>query len=975
MARYLIGNIKGPAGYSPSASVVQTSNGATITITDATGTTTANIRNGVDGDGNNIDLSPYATKTEVAAIADNIELANYASKTYVDNAVQNVSAPVQSVNGMIGNVVISVPEPLTAGDNITIQNNTISANYLEEDPVFSISPAASITQQDIETWNNSNSFSGDYDDLTNKPDLTNYATISQLVEKQNALTAGTGLDITNNTISIDNTVALKTDVPNISGLATTAALTAGLAAKQNTLTAGTNITIDANNVISASGGSNFSGDYDDLTNKPDLTVYAETADLATVATTGDYDDLTNKPTIPVLPTLATVATSGSYTDLSNKPAIPIYTAGTGIEIYNGSILVDTDLIPVRDDIPTNVSDLTNDEGFITSADLPANELPSYSSSDEGKVLAVDDNGDLEWTTPASSSSYSDADVATYISNTFGMSSTRTSGITVWGQTNYPTTINADSSGEIELLSDNFNPFGNLQQVNVEFDVVNYQTQEVVEQISQTASITSYYDDEYSAMVNFECAAEEMTFSIDTWDKSTWWLESIIWNKYADGYEVVNFQLTFGSGIQTIKTPIDEDFIPNTIARVSDIPSGGGSSENTYTAGYGIEINNDEISIDENVVATKSEIPESYGDDNVGSYIQYHFGLYDGSSTTDVNSPDYSVDSTGTLTVTSGWTPNPSAVVELNGDDGYGNGMQVCQFELQYNDNTNKYEATSLVENYSDFTIEYDENTGETTLNYDWEYFNDNNLPIFHFTQWITVESYDTLNDKYISNNIARTSDVQDLLPVHGTSDEGKVLSVDSNGDLEWATPSSGGGSGGSSPQVVYTSSLFSSTDWEPIALQIQNAFVNQNMSLLPTVIVSGMTVYTLALLTNFSSGGDMEVTYIKNSTSPINRYSNSLEKLNINMNFVCFMVSKSTGSISSFYRPYGGGEVITTSMVDTGLTMSNGYLQVNTGLIARKQDVPTTSANAASAIYLKDTNNVKYEIKVDTSGNLIATQV
>lgn len=66
--------------------------------------------------------------------------------------------------------------------------------------------------------------------------------------------AGTGIDITNNTISIDNTVALKSEL--------------------------------------------FSGDYNDLTNKPDLSIYAQSANLATVATTGNYNDLTNKPTIP-----------------------------------------------------------------------------------------------------------------------------------------------------------------------------------------------------------------------------------------------------------------------------------------------------------------------------------------------------------------------------------------------------------------------------------------------------------------------------------------------------------------------------------------------------------------------------------------------------------------------------------------------------------------------------------------------------
>jgi len=48
----------------------------------------------------------------------------------------------------------------------------------------------------------------------------------------------------------------------------------------------------------------------------DLTGYAETANLATVATSGDYTDLNNTPN------LATVATTGDYTDLSNTPTIP-----------------------------------------------------------------------------------------------------------------------------------------------------------------------------------------------------------------------------------------------------------------------------------------------------------------------------------------------------------------------------------------------------------------------------------------------------------------------------------------------------------------------------------------------------------------------------------------------------------------------------------------------------------------------------
>lgn len=147
----------------------------------------------------------------------------------------------------------------------------------------------------------------------------------------------------------DTTIPTKvSDLTNDSGFLNATTLAPYLANKQDTLTAGTNITI-SNGVISASGGSSFSGDYDDLTNKPDLSVYAESADLATVATTGSYNDLSDKPTIPT--------------------------------------------------VPTDVSDFTNDAGYITSADLPADELPTITTGDAGKVLAVNSNEDgVEWTT-------------------------------------------------------------------------------------------------------------------------------------------------------------------------------------------------------------------------------------------------------------------------------------------------------------------------------------------------------------------------------------------------------------------------------------------------------------------------------------------------------------------------------------------------------------------------------------------------
>jgi hypothetical protein len=93
--------------------------------------------------------------------------------------------------------------------------------------------------------------------------------------------AGTGIDLTGTTFSVDDTVAMKTDIPSATS---------------------------------------------DLTNNgaDGTSVYVEANELATVATTGDYDDLLNKPSIPA----AQVQADWSQTDntqadyIKNKPTIP-----------------------------------------------------------------------------------------------------------------------------------------------------------------------------------------------------------------------------------------------------------------------------------------------------------------------------------------------------------------------------------------------------------------------------------------------------------------------------------------------------------------------------------------------------------------------------------------------------------------------------------------------------------------------------
>ena len=135
-----------------------------------------------------------------------------------------------------------------------------------------------------------------------------------------------------------------------------------------------------NGVLSATGGGGVadSVEWDKVQNKPNF---------ANVATSGDYNDLINQPTIPSVAGLAseayvnekvaaikvpsldgyaktadlsTVATSGSYNDLVDKPTIPSI-EGLASETYVNE-KVAAIVIP---EVPTKVSELENDAGYLT----------------------------------------------------------------------------------------------------------------------------------------------------------------------------------------------------------------------------------------------------------------------------------------------------------------------------------------------------------------------------------------------------------------------------------------------------------------------------------------------------------------------------------------------------------------------------------------------------------------------------------
>ena len=156
--------------------------------------------------------------------------------------------------------------------------------------------------------------------------------------------------------------------------------------------------------------SDFSGSYNDLTDKPSIPAPQVNSDwnsnsgvsqilnkptLATVATSGDYDDLTNKPTIPDPQVQAdwteSDSTKASY--IKNKPSLPsaqiqsdwnqtntgevdyIKNKPTNVSAFNNdagysTFSGDYDDLTDKPSIPTKTSDLTNDSGFLTTETDP-----------------------------------------------------------------------------------------------------------------------------------------------------------------------------------------------------------------------------------------------------------------------------------------------------------------------------------------------------------------------------------------------------------------------------------------------------------------------------------------------------------------------------------------------------------------------------------------------------------------------------
>ena len=352
--------------------------------------------------GGNIDLSSYATDAEVTQ-----KLTPYATRDYVDgrfagltdedrqtlsivgntlsisngNSVDldtalqslSLSGSVLSItegnsvdlDGLIGNLVTDsqisnyytrsevdglIPTVPTSTRELTNDSGYITESYVQTE-LSNYQPTIDLTSYYTKTEVDALipvSFSGSYNDLTDTPaipDLTGYATEAYVTQQIANLNDGGDVDL--------------------SGYVTT---------------------VDLNNAIA--GVSTFSGDYNDLTNKPvlfsgsynDLTDIPSAIDLSGYALktelfSGDYSDLTNAPTIPSLDGYATetyvqgelanyqptIDLTSYYTKAEVDGLIPTTFSGSYLDLTDTPASVDLTPYALKTELPDVTAYLTESE--------------------------------------------------------------------------------------------------------------------------------------------------------------------------------------------------------------------------------------------------------------------------------------------------------------------------------------------------------------------------------------------------------------------------------------------------------------------------------------------------------------------------------------------------------------------------------------------------------------------------------------
>ena len=241
--------------------------------------------------------------------------------------------------------------PLTVDEMTSAIQSIVTGGGIETelDPVFSASPAAEITSTDITKWNTPEIFLVTISsDNTSSTGYRSNKTYAEVVAALNAgkVVIGTSNNTYFSALSKNSTnIQFIYNRPNqvrqylLTNASTEVTLTT--TNLQKSLTWDTEPTEDSANALKSGAI------YTALSTKQDSLPTISSGDAGKVLTINSTE------------------TGYEYTTVQSGGGGTTYSAGTGVNITNGTISIDDTVVALQTDLPTAVSDLTNDANYMS----------------------------------------------------------------------------------------------------------------------------------------------------------------------------------------------------------------------------------------------------------------------------------------------------------------------------------------------------------------------------------------------------------------------------------------------------------------------------------------------------------------------------------------------------------------------------------------------------------------------------------
>ena len=270
---------------------------------------------------NKPDLSQYITTTSLNQVLQNYTtdqeltdtLANYVTTTTYNEGISNLNSSIQEVKTSVTDLTENIEQNYVTNTSL---GNTLN-NYVTSDDLADGSVTVSLDYDELQNKPDLSIYAktedlatvattGAYADLTGTPDLSNYVTNTNLTSTLENYVTDSELSTTLNdyvtsdslSTTLNDYVLADTFTDTLADYSTTQQINTTLQGYVTTENLNTTLKNYVTSADLADGEITINLDYNDLQNKPDLSVYATIASLANVATSGSYNDLSDTPTIP-----------------------------------------------------------------------------------------------------------------------------------------------------------------------------------------------------------------------------------------------------------------------------------------------------------------------------------------------------------------------------------------------------------------------------------------------------------------------------------------------------------------------------------------------------------------------------------------------------------------------------------------------------------------------------------------------------